>query len=268
MLARKPPQRPSPEQLAALEGVIRLLRPAPLVQEDGVEPLPAEAVAAFPAWPEFLKRAAQNLYSVGKIELFDENSQSPRHIGTGSLVSDQKILTNRHVLDALSWGTGAIAAGTAQIRFQVRWGVPDSEDPVPLLGTGVAHPTEDLALIECGPVDMSKRVPIGFATTPAAVGDAVAAIGYPGKDESRNPFFVEQFFRSIYRVKRIAPGEVIGAAGGTVYHDCSTVGGNSGSPIFSLASAEVVAIHKEGVFLFRNGAVDGVVAGAFVASNL
>jgi V8-like Glu-specific endopeptidase len=37
-----------------------------------------------------------------------------------------------------------------------------------------------------------------------------------------------------------------------MYHDCTTLAGNSGSPIFALDSGEVVAVHANGMYLARN----------------
>jgi endonuclease G len=57
---------------------------------------------------------------------------------------------------------------------------------------------------------------------------------------------------------------VIGTGTSSLYHDCSTLGGNSGSPVLSLADASVVALHRDGYFTYRNEAVDGASLGAFV----
>jgi V8-like Glu-specific endopeptidase len=52
-----------------------------------------------------------------------------------------------------------------------------------------------------------------------------------------------------------------------LFHDCSTTQGNSGSPIFSLRSSLVAAIHRSGFFMYRNEAVDGASLRKFVADN-
>ena len=58
-----------------------------------------------------------------------------------------------------------------------------------------------------------------------------------------------------YKAKRISPGEVThllddrpyrGPTRPTIYHDCSTLHGSSGSPLIDLASGEVWAIHYYG----------------------
>jgi endonuclease G len=48
-------------------------------------------------------------------------------------------------------------------------------------------------------------------------------------------------------------------------HDCSTLGGNSGSPIVSLKTGYVVGVHREGFFLERNVAVRSNCIQSFVS---
>jgi len=50
----------------------------------------------------------------------------------------------------------------------------------------------------------------------------------------------------------------------TLFHDCSTLGGNSGSPVFQLETGRVIGIHRSGFFMYRNEAVDGASLDAFV----
>src|SRR5438105_15572232 len=47
-------QKPSDQALHALELAIRMHRPAVLVRHAAVDPLPKEAVAAFPQWETFV----------------------------------------------------------------------------------------------------------------------------------------------------------------------------------------------------------------------
>ncbi len=64
-----------------------------------------------------------------------------------------------------------------------------------------------------------------------------------------------RLFGDKYNVKRLAPGRLKGAAADLVTHDCSTLGGNSGSPIVDLATGDVVGLHFSGVFLRENRGV-------------
>jgi V8-like Glu-specific endopeptidase len=80
--------------------------------------------------------------------------------------------------------------------------------------------------------------------------------------------FVTSIFGNRFGVKHVAPGELIDVKASSVYHDCSTLGGNSGSPVVSLKSRRVVAVHCSGSFMFRNDSVPGAVLGAFIQANL
>ena len=81
-------------------------------------------------------------------------------------------------------------------------------------------------------------------------------IGYPARD-SRIPDqqLVENIFGDVYDKKRLAPGQIILSAAGDLEHDCSTLGGNSGSVVLDLASGQALGIHFAGRFLEANFAV-------------
>ena len=52
-----------------------------------------------------------------------------------------------------------------------------------------------------------------------------------------------------------------------LYHDCTTLGGNSGSPVLTLDGAHLVGIHADGMFLARNRAIAGAEALSFLAES-
>ena len=67
-----------------------------------------------------------------------------------------------------------------------------------------------------------------------------------------------------FALKRLAPGEFIGTKRGALFHDCSTLGGNSGSPLVDMTTGAVVGLHRDGSFLARNEAVGIEARGDFV----
>ena len=164
------------------------------------------------------------------------------------------------MLDQLSYGAQALDEGQAVVSFHSEDGIPDAEPPVPIVGVAAVHPTLDMALLTVR-LPAPRAVPVvGGEPDPGA---EIAAIGYPWKDPS-SPLFADAVFGGKYGVKRAALGEVMSRDGDRFFHDCSTLGGNSGSPIFSIDSAEVVGLHFGGLFMYRNEAIPASSVNAFV----
>ncbi|MET0828447.1 MAG: DNA/RNA non-specific endonuclease, partial [Microbacterium sp.] len=105
----------------------------------------------------------------------------------------------------------------------------------------------------------SPATPISLARE-SRPDDFVAVIGYPARD-SRIPDvdLMDRIFGNVYDKKRLAPGQLLAPASGTMRHDCSTLGGNSGSVVLSLATGEAVGLHFAGRFLQSNFAVSSSV---------
>ncbi|MGI8312444.1 S1 family peptidase [Saccharopolyspora hattusasensis] len=100
------------------------------------------------------------------------------------------------------------------------------------------HDAVDLALLWCapdGPGGAPRMDPLPIARAPGVrSGTKVYVVGYPAADSRRNdPEEMQRIFAGGYNVKRLQPGEVRSASG-SVIHDCSTLGGNSGSCLFDL----------------------------------
>jgi S1-C subfamily serine protease len=262
-------QDPTPEELSALEIVIRLLRPVVFSRNGALDDLPETAGHDLhpqeykDLWSAFRKKIAPLLYSIGRIEFADDG----RHVGTGFLVSDRAIATNRHVLGVLTYGSEALPAGKARIVFKQEAGLtnPDSEI-VPLEGGAFIHRSLDMVLLRIAKTTR-PRPPIEVSSGCASESERVAAIGYPADDRINNPAFLTAVFQGQFGVKRAALGEVLdGTESPALFHDCSTTQGNSGSPIFSLKTGLAVGIHRAGYFMYRNEAVDAGALAAFVKS--
>ncbi|MEW9920938.1 DNA/RNA non-specific endonuclease [Marimonas sp. MJW-29] len=87
--------------------------------------------------------------------------------------------------------------------------------------------------------------------------DIVAVVGYPARDGLRNdPTQMEKYFKGLYDIKRFAPGKLKVRDGVSILgHDCTTLGGNSGSPVIRLSDGKVVGLHFAGRFAVGNSAV-------------
>jgi hypothetical protein len=248
-------ERPTALELAALEFVIRMMRPAPLSKNGMLEPLPSRPgdsvyqPAVTTAWDRFRNTNFTFIYSVGRLDR--TNGRDPE-MGTGFLVGDGVLLTNHHVVSALSHGADELEEGMAVIRFYQELVGPEPVPSCPVLKVVAIHPMLDMALLSVRVPDDRPALTFDTRTLPPHL--MVGTIGYPLKDE-RNPLFVERIYQGSYGVKRGAIGELMDTRNHLVYHDCSTLGGNSGSPVLALDTGGVIALHFTGEFMYRNEAV-------------
>jgi endonuclease G len=211
--------------------------------------------------------------AVGRIEV--TNHPDLTWIGTGWLIADDVVVTNRHV--AGEFATLKMASGGSR-SFVFKRGWPDrkvemaasidfrrelrNNAPRTFVVKDVLHIEDDdgpdFAFLRveragsAGPLSPSLRP----ATAAASAEQFVATIGYPAAD-SRIPEqdLMTRLFGDKYNVKRLAPGQVQKLTDGLVMHDCSTLGGNSGSPIIDLTTGEVLGLHFSGIFLKENRGV-------------
>ncbi len=241
------------DERTGLEAVIVLVgRPAILVQDGKFLPPPEP-------WQKLEQKRADieaTLARVGRIEL----DGHPRFdwVGTGFLAGENVVLTNRHVVKMFASRLGSdwvLDEGvTARIDFAeelgsvVRRNFPITE----IIGV---HGEVDLAVLR---VDGPGLAPLAVDDDPTLVGPdrEVYVVGYPTADTFAVPEVVRKIFVDIYGVKRLQPGAVMSALEGKVFrHDCSTLGGNSGSCVLDLETNRVVGVHYRGRFREANTAV-------------
>ncbi|WEF24882.1 serine protease [Paracoccus sp. S3-43] len=213
-----------------------------------------------------LKRAESHLRraipAVGRIEVSD-NPQG-EWFGTGWLLGDGLIVTNRHVAAYFAirergrfvFRPGLVSGHpqTARIDFQEERGGGSQEVPLAEILWMAPERGPDIAFLKtAAPV---AAQPIELDTELPAAGRDVAVIGYPAFD-SRIPDFqlMERLFGRVYNHKRLAPGKVLGMEGRELTHDCTSLGGNSGSVVLDLDSGKAVGLHFTGFFLRANYAV-------------
>jgi hypothetical protein len=209
----------------------------------------------------------ESIARVGRVEVTGHPSLD--WVGTAFLVGPETVMTNRHV--AVEFSRAEDAGWSFQQGMSAR--VDPGEElsataapaagPLPYEITGVIgiHPDVDMALLRVAPPDGSVLPsPLAVAAdAPASLpGRPVYVVGYPAWDGRRNePESMRRIFMDVYNVKRLQPGAATEfTPGGLVMkHDCSTLGGNSGSPVFDLTDHRVLGLHFGGRYRLGNFAV-------------
>ncbi len=230
-------------------------------------------------WKEKLGRAKNKLdkaiRSVGRIEL--RNHPYMDWVGTGWLVAPGIVVTNRHVAEVFGvlggngfvfrQGSDGQSIGSKIDLLEEAGRLDDFSFTVSRIMHIEPEPGPDIAFLELGEDQGGKKEPEKISLMkdlPKAPFD-VAVIGYPAKD-SRVPdqALMERLFGALYDKKRLAPGQVTAANLTRISHDCSTLGGSSGSVVMDLRSGNAVGLHFAGRFLESNFAVPA----ALVAERL
>ena len=250
---------------AVLEAIVRTdgSRPSFLVKKGEVD-LKSSPVGDWEIDIIASQDGLANLFArVGRI---DDEVLPQQFAGTGFLVHDNYILTNRHVLQLIgardNKGQWKIKKDIAidfghefrnndpSIKKMLKRVVFASNKSISTQGA-IDHSKLDLALIELEAatpeqkprgtfcLDISKDWP--------GPDVSIYTIGYPGSPASGidSISLLEKLFQATWGKKRIAPGKVMqnanGLPGWTLSHDATTLGGNSGSLIVTIGREGLAA---------------------------
>jgi len=250
----------SPVERIGIEAIIHLEgRPALLVKDASFEKPPAE-------W-DVLERhrgtIEKNIPRVGRIEV----DCHPRldWVGTGFLVAPDVIMTNKHVALEFSrrdWIIRWKFIPEMTARIDLKEEINNDEELECELGEVIGiHPLLDLALLRVMNPDCTSQLsPLTIQSIPPDkyLDREVYTIGYPAWDGRRNePVPMRRIFSNVYNVKRLQPGRIMddNIRGMVFRHDCSTLGGNSGSCVFDLESGRVLGLHYSGRYRQANKAI-------------
>jgi len=194
--------------------------------------------------------------------------------GTGFLVSDRHVVTNRHVhglyghylLDKTDPGGIEFVAEKDK----------DASDFVPFNGdVPLLLPGLDIAIYTLArPV--TNRAPIALNTiqTEDLLARDVVVIGYPDTHNPKNPEVLAVVEEDpIFAVKRLSQGQIFRHSTDTdtplgvetsvsenessnflmpaICHNASTMGGNSGSPLLDIKTGQLVGVHFAGFKIFN-----------------
>jgi hypothetical protein len=235
-------------------------RPAMLIEDGDFGRPPHE-------WSHLTERRAQIREVIarsGRIEVAGHVELD--WVGTASLVAPETLMTNRHVAQEFSARRGE--------RWTFRQGMTSRVDFLAEMGSTASlefeisevlaiHDEHDVALLRVERTSSDGRAlpqPLVVAASepPDLFDRDVYVVGYPAWDSRRNePEPIRRIFADVYNVKRLQPGRTVGYS--TMYsaleHDCSTLGGNSGSPVVDLETNRVIGLHFGGRYGVGNYAV-------------
>ena len=257
----------SPEMEAM---ILPFLRPVLMIQKNRIIQPDADELRKRMA--PYMARLESRVPSVGRIE-FKKQGRIP-YGGTGWLVSEDTILTNRHVALLVAEKKGRVISFRknligdtmeAYIDFGEEYTGPNKPTPqFEVQVEKIMFMTEDKSTLpDIALLKLKKHnklpAPIPLSDEPLVKGQMISVIGYPAFD-SRGILSIDaakRVFGGIYDVKRCSPGEVTVYDNSSWYfnHDCSTLGGNSGSPIIDLKSGNAVGLHCMGDVGVENYAV-------------
>lgn len=267
--------------LGGLEAIVALVgRPPLLIRNDTVvlEPmpeLPQETQA-------LIRRVEKWVPSVGRIE-FRNNDMAWG--GTGWVVEHKKkgalVMTNRHVAQIVARrkadGSAVFMRAPSGARYgaaidfgeEVESKVDDSSRTAEL--TRIEYLADDasadVALLWIEAATFTLPSPFQLLSDKVKVekDDLVALIGYPAYDSRNDADAQAHYFRDLYEIKRFAPGKILQPpSNGVLTYDCTSLGGNSGSPLIRLEDGKVVGLHFSGVYGKANTAVSAKTLGTLL----
>ncbi|MBB2671536.1 UNVERIFIED_ORG: lysozyme family protein/DNA/RNA endonuclease G (NUC1)/V8-like Glu-specific endopeptidase [Rhizobium esperanzae] len=270
------------ENPVGLEAIVRRVgRPPMLIRDDRIE---FETVALLPQFTEaHARRVERFIPSVGRVEFVNH---SMRWGGTGFVVDEapggrRLVVTNRHVAKLVARrgrdGAGIFLRSPIGARYGANLDVREEAGSAP--GDAFTMPVAriafladdsdaDVALFEIEVRDGLCPDPVPLAARRGRDRELVATIGYPAFDDRNDLAQMRQYFNDLYDVKRFAPGLIMTGGTGTVLsHDCTTLGGNSGSCLLSLEQEAVVGLHFSGDFGVQNAAVSADTLKALISGQ-
>jgi V8-like Glu-specific endopeptidase len=254
--------------LSALEVIVRTdgSRPSFMV----INGVPDSRTSPVGEWADELEASADLLQeAVASVGRVDDPSSAQGFQGTGILIGDDLIMTNRHVLQAIcadpnpsdGWQLNPDVAIDFGHEFRGRKSVGRRKiKSVVFAGKQYIDPFAidlgklDLALLSLEPTssaDAPKPLKLDKAPDWGQAETGIYICGYPGNPgiASNPPSLLELLFKMTYGCKRLAPGIITTVAETlpnspqqwALGHDATTLGGNSGSAVLVMGREGVTA---------------------------
>ncbi len=256
------------ERFALCSIVVNIGRPALLIQNDHFPQKSKDGKSSGlpPNWwilDEYRGEIEKTCKSVGRIEHSDpysakELEDPDADDGTGFLIAEDIVITNKHVIDAFAF-----------LGDNKKWKIRDSYNPridfaeeydskveceFAVKSVIGVHETLEIALVRietrsCQGTSLPEPLVLDSELPEPTENRNVYLVGYPfqGYPED-NPRDLELIFNDILGYKRLQPGVVRGkeVKSRSLYHDCTAIGGNSGSCVVDLERNKVIGLHYGG----------------------
>jgi V8-like Glu-specific endopeptidase len=249
------------DETISLDTLVHLeTRPAILVQDGGFSEPPDEWAVM-----EQYRASIESIFpAVGRIEA--EGHPRQEAIGTGFLITDRHILTNKHVMSEFScWKRKKwrLSPGmVARIDFHEEYERSEAQEHT-ITEVVKVYKKFDVAILalDASVAEEARKVPVLAIDPPELPQDRqrpVYVVGYPDASGAKKaPKELKRVFADVYDVKRLQPGFLTGidTKNRILQHDCSTIGGNSGSCVIDLETNKVLGLHYAGKFGKANYAV-------------
>jgi hypothetical protein len=256
----------SDDDVSALEAIVLVSgRPAMRFVKDRVQ-MPPDLGDNGP-WRVLVAIAASSINlaaeSVGRIDLTSAGN-APVVVGTGWRIGADLVITNRHVVrDLVSNPAASVGAWTldpgksSTIQFGEKSGAPFALGAVAYVAPEEAI---DVAAVRIQPAGRVLPDPLPIQWDEFAIGRMIPqgtemvfqgkkiyVIGHPWRTFSSSA--VAAVFGRADGSKRWSPGYArsLSLATPSVEHDCSTLGGHSGSCVLSADGHDVIALHFGGL---------------------
>lgn len=191
------------------------------------------------------RQLSQCIPAVGRID------GQARMKGSGWLLYDDILITNAHVAQTF------VSQGSDKVSFTFDEVVQFDTQDAPTIGS--THQAQVVELLTLRPESLDVAafkvkwqnrpdfMPLELDETPFDSEWDIAAIGYPADDGRDTSFAQLNYFQRVFEIKRLSPGRLLRFDDAISFqHDCTTLGGSSGSPIINLQSGKVVGLHFAG----------------------
>ena len=268
----------TPEAQLGIEAIVSIARPALMLRDGAFDDAPPPWDHILGPYRNGIRTAAMSVGRIGVPGL----PQVP-YAGTGFLVAEDAVMTNCHVAMVFARqgpdGGWSFQSGLgANLDFvedpDARRREAGSPRVMRIEGVIGVHPALDLALLRITPDETDHRAkPLTLMSHDPGppAGRNLYVLGYPAPDYRNEARVQRSIFGDRYFVKRLQPGSPMAPPPGAtfrmepcsmgaerhdvMFHDASTLGGNSGSCVVDLESNHVIGLHFGGEYMHYNEAV-------------